>query len=292
VPIGRPIPNVEAYILDARREPVPIGVPGELYIAGDGVARGYRNRPALTAERFLPHAFSVIPGRRMYRTGDLAHWTDDGRIAFRGRIDAQVKLRGFRIELGEIEATLDRHPTVAASVAVVRDADSADARIAAYVVPAASTVDPMALRDWLARSLPSYMIPSRFVVLPRLPVLPSGKIDYRSLPPPTEEPAAAPGPPPDDSIVAAIIDALRETLKIQAIGPDDDFFRLGGHSLLAATAVRRLSATFGIEVPLRFLFDAPSAVKLARRIEGLKSGAPTQPQAPIVRKAKPKPRRK
>jgi amino acid adenylation domain-containing protein len=292
VPIGRPIRNTEAYILDARREPVPIGVPGELYIAGDGVARGYRNRPALTAERFLPHAFSAMPGRRMYRTGDLAHWTDDGRIAFRGRIDAQVKLRGFRIELGEIEATLNRHPTVAASVAVVRDAESADAHIAAYVVPSAATIDRMALRDWLVRWLPTYMIPSRFVVMQRLPVLASGKVDYRSLPPPIEEPAAAPEPPPDDSIIAAIIDAWRETLKIQAISPEDDFFRLGGHSLLAATAVRRLSATLGIEVPLRFLFDTPSAAKLAHRIEGLKSPPPNRPQAPIVRKAKPKPRRK
>ncbi|MEO8304801.1 MAG: amino acid adenylation domain-containing protein [Betaproteobacteria bacterium] len=293
VTIGRPVHNTEAYILDGHLQPVPIGVPGELFIAGVCLARGYRNRPELTADRFLTHAFSSAPAARMYRTGDRARWNDDGRIAFLGRFDDQVKLRGFRIELGEIEATLVKHQCVSASVAVIREAGTSAAHLTAYVVPSSgSHVDVGQLRDWLLRWLPTYMIPSRIVVLERLPMMTSGKIDYRSLPPPRDEPSRALEPPADGSVVSTIIDVWKQTLKIQAIGPDDDFFRLGGHSLLAANVVRHLSAAFAIEVPLRLLFETPSAIGLARKIAELKEQSAGRQLGPVVRKGKPKAHRK
>jgi acyl carrier protein len=285
ITIGRPLANAEAYILDARLQPVPVGVPGELCIAGDGLARGYRNRPRLTAERFVPHAFSPLPGRRMYRTGDRARWTDDGRIDWLGRTDRQVKLRGQRIELGEIEAALRGHPGVGDCAVVACAMDSATAHLAACIVPSAgASVDPASLRAWLARWLPAYMLPSRIVAMERLPHTASGKVDYLSLPPPRVEATGARRPREAGPVAAAVIEVWQASLRQPGIGPDDDFFLLGGHSLLAAIVASRLSAAFDIELPVRCLFETPTAAGLAATIAELKARGTMRPAPPPIRR--------
>ncbi|HKV11759.1 MAG TPA: amino acid adenylation domain-containing protein, partial [Thermoanaerobaculia bacterium] len=266
VPIGRPIANTTVYVLDSGRQPAGAGVPGELFIGGDGLARGYLHRPDLTAERFVPDPFVEEPGARLYRTGDLVRRQPSGAIEFLGRIDHQVKVRGFRIELGEIEAALSSHPGVAGAVVLVREDVPGDKRLVAYTVPRERAVGERELRAYLEERLPSYMVPARFVSLPEIPLTPNGKVDRRALPAPereTESGLAALRTPFEETL-AAIWETL---LGIRAVGAHDDFFHLGGHSLLATQLVSRIREVFGVEVELRAVFESPTLAGLAARIE-------------------------
>ncbi|HKV09679.1 MAG TPA: amino acid adenylation domain-containing protein, partial [Thermoanaerobaculia bacterium] len=281
VPLGRPLANTRVHALDARGIPVPPGAPGELWIGGRGVARGYLGRPDLTALRFAPDPFSPEPGARLYRTGDLVRQRPDGVLEFLGRADHQVKVRGFRIETGEVEAALAAHPAVRETVVVVR-AEGGDARLVAYV--AATEAPPAAaeLRDHLRRSLPEPMVPSAFVFLDALPLTPNRKVDRKALPAPEVETAAGFVAPrtPVQEIVAAV---WSEVLGVPRIGLEDDFFALGGHSLLAARATSRLRGAFGVELPLRTLFEAPTPGALAERIERARAGGETAAAPPLCR---------
>jgi hypothetical protein len=267
ITIGRPVANTQLYLLDRRRRPVPIGAVGELYIGGDGVVRGYLGRPELTAERFIPDAFSREPGARLYRTGDLARYLPDGRVEFLGRGDQQVKIRGYRIELGEIEAALARRPEVREAVVVAREDRSGDKRLVAYLVAVASeqiAVDE--LRRVLRASLPEFMVPSHFVVLPAMPLLPNHKIDRKALPAPesVEVSGSVPVPaPPATWIEHTIAEIWQEVLGIRSVGASDNFFDLGGHSLLAVKAHSRLRETFRRDLAITDLFRFPTVRSLA-----------------------------
>ncbi|HYH80916.1 MAG TPA: amino acid adenylation domain-containing protein, partial [Longimicrobium sp.] len=275
--IGRPIHNVRAYVLDRRLEPVPVGVPGELCVGGAQVARGYLGRAGLTAENFVPDPFRG-PGARMYRTGDQVRWLASGELEFLGRLDRQVKVRGFRIELGEIEGALRRSEGVADCVVVAREDVPGEKRLVAYVVGEARAE---ALRDRLRRSLPEYMVPSAFVFLDALPLTPSGKLDRKALPAPelasAEDRYVAPRTPVEE-VLAGI---WAEVLRLERVGVHDSFFELGGHSLLAARVVSRIRELFGVEVPLRALFEGPTVAELAGRVEEVRrAGLPVLP--PVV----------
>jgi amino acid adenylation domain-containing protein len=264
VPIGLPVANTRAYVLDARREPVPIGVTGELYLGGAGLARGYWNRPELTDERFVADPFAGEEGARMYRTGDLVRRLADGRIDYLGRLDDQVKVRGFRIELGEVEAALAAHPGVEAAAAAAHE-DT----LAAYCVwRSGQTADSGALRAFLAARLPQFMIPTRFVDLESLPRLPNGKVDRRALAALERRPAAHAASAPRDDTERRLAAIWEELLGTAPIGIDDHFFELGGHSLLAARAAARIEDAFGRRVPLATLFEAPTIAQLAPLIRG------------------------
>ncbi|MFL5383903.1 MAG: non-ribosomal peptide synthetase [Longimicrobiaceae bacterium] len=278
VVVGRPIANTRLYVLDPHGTPTPTGVPGELWIGGAGVARGYLGRPGLTAERFAPDPFAAAPGARMYRTGDRARWRADGTVELSGRLDTQVKLRGFRIELGEVESALREHAGVAEAAAMVREDVPGDARLVAYVVPAPGASAPAAeLRTLLSSRLPGYMVPSAFVALEALPLTPNGKVDRRALPAPdaaaAEEPEAwvAPSTPTEEA-VAAIWTAV---LGLERVGANQSFFELGGHSLLATQVMARIRATLGASLPVRVLFEARTVAELARRVDEAKD-APAQ----------------
>ncbi|HST58952.1 MAG TPA: amino acid adenylation domain-containing protein, partial [Longimicrobium sp.] len=262
-PIGAPAANTRVFVLDARMQPVPIGVVGELYVGGAGVTRGYLDRPALTAERFIPDPLSGEPGARLYHTGDRGRWLPEGALAFAGRTDAQVKVRGYRIEPGEIEARLGEHPTVREAVVLVREAASGEARLVGYVV---GTADPGELRAHLRQSLPDYMVPGAFVVLEQLPLTPSGKVDRRALPDPdlgAGEDRAAPRTPTEE-ILAGI---WGELLGMEGVGADDEFFSLGGHSLLATRLVSRIREAFGVEMVIRTIFEDAVLSALAVRVD-------------------------
>jgi amino acid adenylation domain-containing protein len=250
VSIGRPIAQTELYILDAQRQPVPIGVPGELYIGGAGLARGYLGRPDLTAERFIAHSFRPEPDARLYRTGDRARYRPDGIVQYLGRLDHQVKLRGFRIELGEIETVLEQHPAVQQAAVVVRENRPGDQRLIAYVVthPEAPPAAPD-LRDYLSQRLPSYMIPAAFVPLDAMPLTPSGKVDRRALPAPIGDhnqpkPVAERAMTPTEQLIANI---WRDVLAIETVSIRDNFFDLGGHSLLAMQVLHQIEKATGIK---------------------------------------------
>ncbi len=271
VSIGRPIGNTRIYILDSNLRLTPIGVPGELYIGGDGLARGYHNRPQLTAEKFITDPLSDDPQARLYKTGDLARYLPDGNLEFLGRLDHQVKIRGFRIELGEIETVLTRHPNVAQAVALVREADDpAGKQLAAYVVPHQDT--PLAadeLREFLQQHLPDYMVPAVFVPLDALPLTPNGKVNRLALPEPVWDRSnlgqAFIAPRTEiEKIVAGI---WAEVLSIDEIGVVDNFFELGGHSLLVTQVMARVNQTFQLNLPLRAFFEAPTVGALALIIE-------------------------
>jgi amino acid adenylation domain-containing protein len=272
VTIGRPLANTRIYLLDAELAPVPIGVPGELYIGGAGLARGYHNRPDLTRERFVPDPFT---GGRMYRTGDRARYAEDGRIEFLGRVDNQVKLRGHRIELGEIEARLLAHPGVAQAAVTLRgdEAGAGEGQLVAYTVGAGGPADPAELREHLARTLPGYMLPAGFVALDRMPLTPNGKLDRAALPAPGPAGASAPGgaaPPGGDAgLVAAVTDIWREVLREPAIGPDDDLFDLGGHSLTITQIIARIRQALRVEVPMDAFFVTPTVAGIVSAIEDI-----------------------
>ena len=270
--IGRPIANTQVYLLDARLNPVPVGVPGELYIGGDGVVRGYLYRPALTAERFIPDPFSEEAGARLYRTGDLARYLPDGNIEFLGRIDHQVKVRGYRIELGEIEAVLGQQPSVRETVVLAREDEPGDKRLVAYVVPNDEHEPAVSeLRRFLQKKLPEYMVPSAFVTLEALPLTPNGKVDRRTLPAPDrvrselEGVFVAPRTPAEE-VLAGI---WAQVLGVEQVGVYDSFFELGGHSLLATQVVSRIRQAFQVELPLRDFFGIPTVAGLAQAIDGV-----------------------
>jgi amino acid adenylation domain-containing protein len=267
VPIGRPIANTQLYVLDRHLEPVPIGALGELYIGGDGVGRGYLNRPELTAERFVPDRFSKTPGARLYRTGDLARYLADGNLEFCGRIDQQIKVRGYRIEPGEIEAVLGKHPAVGQAVVMTHAASPQDVYLVAYYEPRGEQgTSSGELRAYLADRLPPHMVPSAFVSLPALPTTANGKIDRRALAEAgrrslleTESQSLA----ARDELEANLVGMWERILGVRPIGVNHDFFQLGGHSLLAAQLFAEIEEVLGIRLPLATLIEAPTIIDLA-----------------------------
>nr|MCU0507748.1 amino acid adenylation domain-containing protein [Anaerolineae bacterium] len=314
VPIGRPFAGQRMRVLDPYGQPAPVGVPGELYIAGAGVARGYHRRPHLTAERFLPDPFiedyrkiedtpvrpdfqssifnlasAATRGGRMYRTGDLARYLPDGSVQFLGRADNQVKIRGYRIEPGEIEAALDRHDGLAACAVAAPIDPKGQRRLVAYYVPrhgpALAPVTSGDLRRFLQERIPDYMTPSFFVEMDRLPLTPNGKVDRRALPAPdwsqraAEDEYVAPRTPTEERMAAA----WSEVLGVEQVGAFDDFFQLGGHSLLATQLVSRLRVEFQVELPLRSIFESPTVAALAEQVDAaLLKGPETERKAPPI----------
>jgi amino acid adenylation domain-containing protein len=269
IPIGRPIANTEIFVLDPHFQPVPIGVPGELCIGGDGLARGYCNRRELTAEKFIPNSFSKEPGARLYKTGDLVRYLPDGNIEFLGRIDHQVKIRGFRIELGEIESALSQHSAVQQTVVLAREDIREEKGLVAYVVPnQQSTPTINDLRTFLKQKLPDYMVPSTFVMLDSLPLTPNGKVDRRALPAPDQSRPELVNSfvAPRTSVEEALAEIWAEVLNVEEIGIHDNFFELGGHSLLATQVISRVREILQLEVPLRALFENPTVATLAVKI--------------------------
>ncbi len=285
--VGRPVANTGALVLDAELEPAPLGVIGELYLAGDGLSRGYAGRPDMTAERYLPNPYGPA-GSRMYRVMDRVRWRPDGELEYFGRTDFQVKVRGFRIELGEIETALRSHPAVREAVALVREDEPGERRIVAYVVPAdGAAPDAADLRAHLRERVPEYMLPAAFVVLDALPQTPNGKTDRRALPAPEAAGAGAgrhtaPRTPTEEVLAGIYADVLGAA----RVDAHADFFDLGGHSLLATRAVARAREAFGVDVELGLLFEAPSVAGLAARVDALlREGAGTQapPIVPVPR---------
>jgi len=273
IPIGRPIANTQLYILDAHLEPVPLGVIGELYIAGDGVTAGYLNQPDKTAERFLTNPFSSNTTSKMYRTGDLARYWPDGNVEFLGRGDDQVKIRGFRIELGEIEAVLSQHPAVKQAVLLALEDEHGgqnyDKRLVAYIVAQREqTTSPDALRSYLKQHLPDYMVPAAFVLLPKIPLTPNGKIDRKALPAPEQAQAqtqtyVAPATPTEEAVASIWAEVLRR----DRISTNDNFFDLGGHSLMATQVISRIREHFRVELAMRVLFEKPTIQAVSQAVE-------------------------
>jgi acyl-coenzyme A synthetase/AMP-(fatty) acid ligase/acyl carrier protein len=264
--VGHPIANTQLYVLDARRQLLPRGAVGELYIGGDGVAAGYLNRPDLTAERFVPSPF--VPGALLYRTGDLARWRADGRLECLGRTDHQVKVRGHRIELGEIEAALAQHPAVRQAVVVAReDEDGAGRRLVAYTV--GDPVPDEELRRHVRGRLPEYMVPSYFVALAAFPTTPNGKIDRKALPAPAVAGSAArtAGAAPRTDAERRMAAIWAEVLGIDGVGVDDDFFALGGTSVLLVQARALIADELGVELPLEAFFGQPTIAALSDHLE-------------------------
>ncbi len=276
VPIGRPIANTGVFILDRYLNPVPVGVSGELYIGGAGVAQNYLNKPEQTAERFISSPFSSNGAMRLYKTGDRARYLADGNVEFLGRGDNQVKIRGYRVELGEVEAALSRHDGVRKVVALARDVDDGNKQLVAYVVPAIEAATSSELRSFLKEIVPDYMIPATFVFLKDFPLTRNGKVDRAALPvpdpsrPELQKTYVAPGNPTEE-LVAAI---WAELLKLTRVGIRDNFFELGGHSLLATQVISRLRETFQVELPLSSLFETPTVGDLAQRIQSTRFASP------------------
>jgi amino acid adenylation domain-containing protein/FkbH-like protein len=293
VVVGKPIANTQVYILDENLQPLPAGVYGEIYIGGDGVARGYLNRAEMTAEKFVDDPFSSLADQKMYRTGDVARFLADGRIEFQGRADHQVKLRGYRIELGEIETVIAQHPGVKQSVVIAREDVAGDKRLVAYVVAKADQqLNSAELRDWVHARLPEYMVPAAWMQLDKLPLSPNGKVDRKNLPAPEYlrpelqgeylSPRTA-----EEEVIAGI---WAEVLKFQQVGIHDDFFALGGHSLLATQVISRVRQAFKMELPLRALFEAPTVAGLAERIATMaKKQAGIEAAPPMRRASREKP---
>ncbi len=284
VTIGRPLANRRARVMGRHDEALPVGVPGELFLGGAGLARGYLGRPDLTAERFVPDPFGP-PGARLYRTGDRARLLPDGQLDFLGRLDHQVKLHGVRMELGEIEAALERHPAVRQAVAALRSDGPWGARLVGYVVPEAPENAGEELAAELVRFLrgllPGIMVPTAWRVLPALPLSPNGKVDRRALPAP-ERSVPAGNTAPRNATEERLAAVWREVLGLEALGVHDDFFALGGHSLLAVRAAFRTSEAFGVEVPVALLFQAPTVAALAEWLERARPEAPVAASIPAA----------
>jgi acyl-coenzyme A synthetase/AMP-(fatty) acid ligase/acyl carrier protein len=267
VPIGRPLDNMQVYVLDAALCPVPVGVPGELYIAGAGLARGYLGRPGLTAERFVACPFGVL-GARMYRTGDIVRWTIDGELEFIGRTDEQVKIRGFRIELGEIESVLAAHPSVANAVVVAREDEPGPKRLVAYVVPAAGGVlDSAPLQAHVASKLPDYMVPFAIVLLDGLPLNPNGKLDRKALPPPDFAVVGVGYVAPRTDAERVLAEIWADVLGMEQVGIEDNFFELGGDSLRSLQLTSRTKAAFDVALTPRDIRTARTVSALAELVE-------------------------
>ena len=285
-PIGRPIANVETYVLDPDLNPLPPGIPGELHIGGAGLARGYAYAPGLTAGRFIPNPFGDAEGARLYRTGDRVRYASDGTIEFLGRMDRQFKLRGVRIEPGEVEATLELNESVREALVVPREDDDGVRGLVAYVVPRdGRAVDVEQLRGWARERLAEHMVPTTYLLLDRFPLTASGKIDRAALPVPEDRPESAdalalPRTPTEEALTAI----AAEVLGVERVGVHDNFFELGGHSLLATQAISRIRHLFEVDLPLRVLFDAPTVAGLARAVEDAQRTG-TGVDAPPVRPA-------
>ncbi|MFE5711064.1 amino acid adenylation domain-containing protein [Streptomyces sp. NPDC056501] len=273
IPVGRPVANKRVYVLDERLRPVPVGVVGELFMAGVGLARGYVGQPGLTAERFIAHPHGA-PGERVYRTGDLVRWRADGVLEFLGRADGQVKIRGFRVEPGEVQAVLMRHGSVRQAAVVVREDRPGDKRLAAYLVAEPGTVlDPADARAHAAAHLPEHLRPSSFTVLDALPLTPNGKLDRKALPAP--EVTASPGSrAPRTAQEKLMSDLFAEVLGLPEVGVDDDFFHLGGHSILVTRLISRIRAVCDTELSIKTVFEAPTPAGLAERLDGAEKARP------------------
>jgi thioesterase domain-containing protein/acyl carrier protein len=265
IPVGRPVSNTRVYILDAHFQPVPIGVPGELFIGGDGLARGYLHRPKLTAEKFISDPFNSQSGACLYRTGDRVRWLPDGTIEFLGRIDRQVKIRGFRIELEEIEVVLAQNPEVKETVVLAREDHNRERQLVAYVVAARQPVPVISeLRRFLQQKLPDYMVPSAFVFLDALPLNPNGKVDRRALPAPdpSREPVRV-FTAPRDEVENRLVGIWETVLNVRPVGVHDNFFELGGHSLAAVRLITQIGKSFDKNLPVATIFQTPTIERLA-----------------------------
>ena len=286
-PIGTPIANTEVYLLDKNYEPAPIGVAAELYLGGQGLARGYLNQPEMTAERFIPHPYSATTGGRLYRTGDLARYLADGELEFLGRRDQQVKLRGFRIELGEIEAALSGHEAVSEAVVIVTGSAEEQRLVGCVRGVNGQAVSSGELRRHLKQKLPEYMVPGSYVMVAEIPLTANGKVDGRAL---AELAARAEGGVvgrggyvaarnPTEEVVAGI---WEQVLGVERVGVEDNFFELGGHSLLATRVISLVVDAFKVEVPLRAIFEAPTVAALSDVIGALKSEETRMPEPEIL----------
>jgi amino acid adenylation domain-containing protein len=271
--IGRPIPDLEIYLLDAELHPVPPGASGEIFVGGAGVGRGYLQRPELTKQRFVDNPFNGNPVSKLYRSGDLARWLPDGDLEYLGRIDNQVKIRGYRVELNEIVAALNTHPAVQASAVVARKDETANLRLLAYVVVSQDKVPPAAdeLRDLLSARLPDYMVPAVFLQLQSLPLTPNGKLDFNALPAPDDnnmlpnENYVSPCTVLEEKLLLLVADLLG----VDRVGMNDNFFLIGGHSLFGTRLIARIRDSFGVDLPLRSIFESPTPAQLAQQIETL-----------------------
>ncbi|HLJ26306.1 MAG TPA: amino acid adenylation domain-containing protein [Candidatus Angelobacter sp.] len=293
IPIGRPVANTQVYVLDERYAPVPVGVVGELLIGGSGLARGYGNRPELTAEKFVPNPFAKTQGERLYRTGDQVRWLADGTLEFLGRIDHQVKLRGYRIELGEIESALESHPNVAQSVVLAREDQSGSKRLIAYLIKrtGAESAKASELEEYLKVRVPEYMVPVAFVELEKWPLSHNGKIDRKSLPQPDVDTSEREYVTPRNPTEETLCRLWQEVLQRERVGIHDNFFKIGGHSLRAAQVAARMRESFKVEIPLRRMFESPTIAQLAQVIDqavqtGGVNGAPSHLLPDIKRMAR------
>jgi amino acid adenylation domain-containing protein/FkbM family methyltransferase len=281
--IGRPLADLQVYVLDGQGQPVPVGVAGELHIGGPGLARGYLGRPELTAERFVTNAFGAEGGARLYRSGDSGRYTVDGELEYLGRIDNQVKIRGFRIELGEIEAALGAHPSVREAVVVAREDAPGERRLIAYVVEVEGGGELNGqLHGYLREKLPLYMIPSAFVTLDALPLTNNGKLDPQRLPAPdsAQRNSGRSYEAPRNEVEEKVAGIWRQVLGVEQVGVTDDFFELGGHSLLATQLLARVRDLFGVEIPLRPLYEQPTVARLAELVVQAEKG--DAPQSPSI----------
>ena len=268
VPIGAPIANTQTYILDEHLKPVAPGIPGELYLGGRGLARGYLNQPKLTDEKFIPNPFSSDPQARLYQTGDLVRARQDGLIEFRGRVDRQVKIRGYRIELGEIETMLAQHKSVRAAVVSTREDSQGNQTLVAYVSWKDEEAQIKELREYMKANVPAYMIPAYFVVIDEIPLTTNGKVDFKRLPQPNVDTDVAKTEyvAPRNPVETKLADIWKQLLRVEQIGVHDDFFDLGGHSLIATQMIARIREEFNVELSLRHLFESSTIAHVAEKL--------------------------
>ncbi|OJT18526.1 hypothetical protein BO221_41470 [Archangium sp. Cb G35] len=285
--IGRPLRDVRVYVLDRNLHPVPVGVPGELFIGGAGLGRGYQERPDLTAEKFIPDPFSSTPGARLYRTGDRVRYLPDGHLEYLERIDFQVKVRGFRIEPGEVEAVLGQHPAVSEASVVVHEDSAGDKRLVAFLVPRGEPVPESELRTWMKQSLPDYMVPAALVALERMPLSRHGKVDRKALAALAVDvgPTVTKGEAPRGAVEELLARLFGQVLGVETVHREADFFHLGGHSLTATRLVSRVRQAFGIELPLVALFTSPTVAGLAREVSRRQGHGQAELPAPTPRPA-------